>query len=112
VQVDVVLETAEDSSVRLSHDQRPAFTRLERVRVWHWPAARRPPEGGSLHAKAIVADGEEALVTSANLTGHALAHNIELGLLVRDGDAVRAIEAHVAGLQRNGMLARVASETS
>jgi phosphatidylserine/phosphatidylglycerophosphate/cardiolipin synthase-like enzyme len=82
--VDIVLETAEDSGGGLSFDQLPAFARLDRVRVWHWPADKRPQAGGSLHAKAIVADDELALVTSANLTGHALANNIELGLLARD----------------------------
>lgn len=102
--VDIVLETAEDSGGALSFDQLPAFARLDRVRVWHWPADQRPQAGGSLHAKAIVADSEVALVTSANLTGHALAYNIELGLLVRDRVAAKDIEAHVDGLRRRGIL--------
>jgi phosphatidylserine/phosphatidylglycerophosphate/cardiolipin synthase-like enzyme len=59
-----------------------------------------------LHAKAIVADDAVALVTSANLTGHALAHNIELGLLVHDRVAASGIAAHVTGLMREGTLAR------
>jgi phosphatidylserine/phosphatidylglycerophosphate/cardiolipin synthase-like enzyme len=67
----------------------------------------RPPEGGSLHAKALVADGDVALVTSANLTGHAMKHNIELGLLVTDRAAATAIVAHVDGLARQGVLARI-----
>lgn len=104
--VDIVLETAKDKGGALSFDQLPAFTRLDRVRVWHWPADKRPKAGGSLHAKAIVADDAVALVTSANLTGHALAHNIELGLLVHDRAAASGIAAHVAGLMREGTLAR------
>ena len=44
----------------------------------HGLAPGQAAEGrGSPHAKAIVADEAVALVTSANLTGHALAHNIE-----------------------------------
>ncbi|MFN8105307.1 MAG: phospholipase D-like domain-containing protein [Acidimicrobiia bacterium] len=39
----------------------------------------------SLHAKCAVADDHTALVTSANLTGAGLEHNMELGLLVRGG---------------------------
>lgn len=105
--VDIVLETARDSGGALSFDQLPAFTELDRVRVWHWPADKRPNVGGSLHAKAIVADDEVALVTSANLTGHALAHNIELGLLARDRAVARDITAHIGGLMREGILARV-----
>ena len=107
VRVDVILETAQDSGGALSFDQLPAFVGLEHVQVWHWPADQRPAQGGSLHAKAIVADSEVALVTSANLTEHALAHNIELGLLVRDCAAASEIESHVYGLQRSGVLARV-----
>ena len=105
--VDIVLETAEDSGGALSFDQLPAFASLHGVRVWHWPADRRPKAGGSLHAKAIVADDAVALVTSANLTGHALAHNIELGLLAHDRSAASDITAHVAGLMRDGFLVRV-----
>jgi putative cardiolipin synthase len=107
VVVDIVLETAEDSGGALSFDQLDKFLGLEAVRVWHWPAKKRPEAGGSLHAKAIVADGEVALVTSANLTGHALSHNIELGLLVHDRGAASGISAHVAGLMGEGYLARV-----
>lgn len=106
VSVDIVLETADDSGGALSFDQLPAFARLDRVRVWHWPADKRPQAGGSLHAKAIVADDEVALVTSANLTRHALANNIELGLLARDRAAASGITAHVAGLMREGILVR------
>src|SRR5690606_25757394 len=67
-------------------------------RFWRtdWPGSARPrvfydPRSleldgpkGVLHAKAVVADDEAVLVTSANLTEAALDRNIELGLLVRD----------------------------
>jgi phosphatidylserine/phosphatidylglycerophosphate/cardiolipin synthase-like enzyme len=106
VVVDIVLETAEDSGGGLSFDQLPTFLSLGGVHVWHWPADKRPDAGGKLHAKAIVADDEVALVTSANLTAHALTYNIELGLLVHDGPAASSITAHVAGLMREGLLAR------
>lgn len=106
VRTPVVLETAEDSAGSLGFDQLAAFVALRDVRVWHWPSSERPPEGGSLHAKALVADADVALVTSANLTGHAMMHNIELGLLVTDRAAVTAIVAHVDGLVRKGILIR------
>lgn len=89
VQVDVILETAEDSSGALSFDELRAFVELEHVRVWHWPHDKRPAGGGSLHAKALVADGAVALVTSANLTERALAAQIE---------------SHRDGLRRAGTL--------
>lgn len=76
----------------------------ERFWTTQWPGAARPRvfydprslelEGptGVLHAKAVVADDEAVLVTSANLTEAALDRNIELGLLVRD----RALAASLA----------------
>lgn len=41
---------------------------------------------GVLHAKAVIADSEQLLVSSANLTEYAMSLNIELGLLVRGGE--------------------------
>lgn len=47
-----------------------------------------------LHAKAVVADDELVLVTSANLTEAALDRNIELGLLVRDRALAATVSRH------------------
>jgi hypothetical protein len=41
-----------------------------------------------------------------DLTGHALANNIELGLLAHDSADARGITAHVAGLMSEGILTR------
>jgi phosphatidylserine/phosphatidylglycerophosphate/cardiolipin synthase-like enzyme len=60
-----------------------------------------------LHAKAIVADAKLAFVTSANLTGHAIAYNIELGLLVRSAEAAERIDGYVRGLMECGDLAQI-----
>lgn len=59
-----------------------------------------------LHAKVIVADGKDALVTSANLTWHALERNIEIGVRLR-GQPARAIAEQLKGLLANEVLARV-----
>src|SRR5262249_45465332 len=56
-----------------------------------WPVEQRTSAAGgpgALHAKAAIADTQAAFVTIANLTGHALTANMELGLLVR-GEAFR-----------------------
>jgi phosphatidylserine/phosphatidylglycerophosphate/cardiolipin synthase-like enzyme len=77
-------------------------------RFWKtdWPGTCRPrvfydprslePDGpaGVLHAKAVVADDELVLVTSANLTEAALDRNIELGLLVRDPALAATVSRH------------------
>ncbi len=82
-----------------------AFPSVPAVR-WVWPAWRRPP-GASLHAKVLVVDGEAALIGSANVTGAALGHNLECGLLLRGGPHPRAVRAHIRSLHRLGVLQRV-----
>ena len=50
--------------------------------------------GTVLHAKAVVQDNEQAVVTSANLTPNALDRNIEAGLLVRGRTLAQALASH------------------
>lgn len=68
-----------------------------------WPVDNRPP-GASMHAKLLVIDRVAALVGSANVTGHAMAANLECGVLIRGGDAPRQIRAHVMSLVDRGDL--------
>ena len=85
-----------------------------------WPGSRLPrvyydprslkPAGwttSSLHAKCVVIDGLEALVTSANFTEAAQERNIELGLLVDSHSVARRIEEHFMSLIENGDLERL-----
>ena len=104
VDIRFVLETAEDSGGALSFDASGAFTALAgQARFYVWPASKRPP-GGKLHVKAAIADERAALVTSANLTGAALAENMELGLLVRGGSVPRRLSRHFMSLIDEGIL--------
>lgn len=90
-----------------------AFDTLRgRARFWHWPQHQRPVMGRSraaLHAKLIAADRQVALLGSANLTDRALAFNIEIGVVLREPDAVRRIVGHFRGLMdaENGPLRRL-----
>ncbi len=71
------------------------------AQVYTWPPTLldpHHPDHASLHAKAALADDQVAFVTSANLTGHGLDRNIELGLLVRGGSVPRQLAAHFDGL--------------
>jgi phosphatidylserine/phosphatidylglycerophosphate/cardiolipin synthase-like enzyme len=76
-----------------------------------WPAASPVPSiftwpespddvMSKLHAKVIVGDGRDALVTSANLTYHGYEANIELGVRV-SGEPARLVEAHFRELIRS-----------
>lgn len=100
--VDVVFETNEDSAGRYSGPS-SAFADIEGVVRWRWPAEHRGA-GGALHAKLLVIDGLRALVGSANLTHHALALNLEVGLTIADADVAGALEHHVRGLMQSGVL--------
>jgi phosphatidylserine/phosphatidylglycerophosphate/cardiolipin synthase-like enzyme len=111
VDVVLVLEGAEESGGALSFDAKKAFTALRgKVRFFSWPIDQRlGPQGrkGTLHAKAVIADGERALVTSANLTGSALDINMELGLVVDGGSVPSHLSGHIGELISRGILRQV-----
>jgi phosphatidylserine/phosphatidylglycerophosphate/cardiolipin synthase-like enzyme len=111
VDVRLVLETAETSGGRLATDAADAFSSLgAAVSFWIWPSEQRPslPAGAAaLHAKAAIADDHTALVTSANLTGHGISENMELGLLVRGGSVPRRLADHFTQLMADRVLLQV-----
>ena len=57
-----------------------------------------------VHAKCAVADGEVALVTSANLTGAAMDANMELGALIRSKEIAGKLAAHLAALVEENII--------
>lgn len=77
----------------------------------HWPAERRPPTVytwqhaddpiAKLHAKVLIVDQRDLLITSANLTGHGLKHNLEFGVRVLGRPAEEA-GRHLTELFRSG----------
>lgn len=111
VEIDLVLESEQASGGKLSFDAEAAFGDVvEKARVWGWPAEKRPQLAkghASLHAKLVLADERTAFVTSANMTGHGIDQNIELGLLIRGGPVPAQIARYVRGLMDEGTLARV-----
>jgi phosphatidylserine/phosphatidylglycerophosphate/cardiolipin synthase-like enzyme len=101
----IALETVEGAKGLLSFEPALAFSGVAGIHLLHWPAEERVGfNGGRLHAKVVVADREVAFVTSANLTGSALGHNLECGLVVRGGPAPRRLADHFAALIRDGVL--------
>lgn len=79
------------------------------VELYIWPDEKRQIGGGdfaSLHAKCAVADGQRAFVTSANLAGYAMDHNLEVGYLVTGGTTPKSLEDHLEELLRSGELER------
>jgi len=72
-----------------------------------WPSGQRESGSASMHAKLLVVDRRVALVGSANVTGHALAYNLECGLLVTGGPTPRRLHNHVDSLAERGCLVEV-----
>lgn len=107
----LVLELEEAAGGTLGFDAAQAFRELRGVASFlAWPVDKRPVlERGraALHAKAAVADERIAFVTSANLTGHALSQNMELGLVVRGGSIPKQLAAHFRQLLASGILSEI-----
>ena len=79
------------------------FTSKPEVYTWD-----PPPEHPytKLHAKCLVVDRLQMLVTSANFTFHGLESNIELGLLVRNQRLATAVHERFDHLINAGVLRR------
>ena len=108
-------------------DARPAAEMVaafaDDFRARQWPGSRLPelfyyPRSleisgsmrASMHAKCIVIDDEEVLVSSANFTEAAQMRNIEAGLRVRDAALARTLAAHFERLLEMQLLQRVSPQ--
>jgi phosphatidylserine/phosphatidylglycerophosphate/cardiolipin synthase-like enzyme len=84
---------------------------MERASVYYWPPEHRLRDDlgrpGLMHVKVAVADARTLLLSSANLTESALERNMELGVLLKGGDAASRVERHVDALVTAGHLALV-----
>jgi len=97
VRVKLVIELAQQSGRKITFDGLQTFrTAVPLAEVYYWPPERRQRSAsgsyGAMHAKCVVADRRRAIVSSANLTDHALEVNMELGLLVERNVAARLAE--------------------
>lgn len=82
----------------------------------HWPTdAPRPAiwsyveeedEIAKLHAKVLIVDRRDMLVTSANLTGYGLGTNLEFGVRVQGAPALHAAD-HFDALTKSGALEKI-----
>lgn len=74
--------------------------------TYRWPTGQRPT-GALLHAKAVVVDSRDVLLTSANLTNAAYDKHLEIGVLCRGGQVAAQVQKHFDNLIATGMLERV-----
>ena len=102
VSVSLILESAEKL------DGGGGAHAYARFRTFHWPVDRREPPDAKLHAKAVIVDGRDVLLTSANMTNAAYDKNIELGVLCRGGGVASQVQRHFDALIARGVLEPVA----
>jgi len=110
VRISLILESTGESEGSVTFNAIEAMgTELARAAtVYAWPTEKRGMDAkgnrGALHVKCAVVDDEAALISSANLTEHAMNLNMELGLLVRGGELPLSLAGHLRSLMRNGIL--------
>lgn len=73
-------------------------------RTYRWPSDQRDPPEAKLHAKAVIVDSRDVLLTSANMTNAAYDKNIELGVLCRGGTTAQRVQRHFDSLIARGVL--------
>ena len=81
-------------------DAWPSQVALPRILTWRLPT---DDQYLKLHAKVLVADSTDALVTSANLTFYAMDRNMEMGVRVI-GTPAKSISDHFQRLLDNGVI--------
>jgi cardiolipin synthase len=86
----------EPSNFRALMDNWPSYAKAPSLFTW---PEKPTDEMAKLHAKVVVADRKDALVTSANLTYHGFEANIELGIRVTGAPASQ-VEDHFHALIR------------
>ncbi|MCC7359022.1 MAG: hypothetical protein IT317_06075 [Anaerolineales bacterium] len=113
VAVDICLESPSASEGKVTYDMFAALgPEVQRhARLYVWPLDQRPVSTtghhGSLHAKLAVADGQTLLISSANLTEHAMTLNMEMGMLVSGGEWPARVAQHFQRLITAGQLRAV-----
>jgi phosphatidylserine/phosphatidylglycerophosphate/cardiolipin synthase-like enzyme len=75
--------------------------------IYYWPLDKRPAPHALLHAKAVIVDSQDILVTSANLSNLAYQASLELGLLCRGGGVADRVQRHFDALISGGQLQRM-----
>jgi phosphatidylserine/phosphatidylglycerophosphate/cardiolipin synthase-like enzyme len=110
VKISILLESNKEhggkidfDSIKLFKESLPSAT----IYCWNNDSKDTTQLHGAVHAKCVVADGELAFITSANLTKAALDNNMELGILVRGGNLPEQLEKHLHALVATGVIAKI-----
>ena len=99
VDVRILLETSTGHGGSLAVDPIETMQRnVPAASLYTWADRSGEFAEGRVHAKVAVADGCAAFLTSANLTGHALGKNMEVGVMITGGGIPRDLHDHLQAL--------------
>jgi phosphatidylserine/phosphatidylglycerophosphate/cardiolipin synthase-like enzyme len=107
IDIRILLETSMSHGGSLSVDPIATMRRcVPLATLYVWTDRPTPFAEGRVHAKVAVADGNEAFLTSANLTGHALEKNMEAGVLISGGLVPKGLRQHLHALITTSVIRR------
>lgn len=99
VAVSLLIERPKSDGGKISFDaQGKLMEALPEADFFVWGTDATAAMGGSVHAKVAVADEYLCFITSANLTGHAMALNMEAGVLIQGGETPKLTSQHLRAL--------------
>ena len=109
VGIDILLESSIEHGGKVSVDSVKMMKELlpsATVHVWKDDPKKSDTvkPGGAVHAKCVVADGNIAFITSANLSGAAMERNMELGVLLKGGDLPSVLHRHLDALVKTKII--------
>ena len=107
VSVKILLESSEEQGGTLDMDGLNSMqSKVPGASLLIWSSQSRLLAGtkASVHAKCIVADGETAFVTSANLTSAAMERNMEVGIKLTGGPIPSQLQDHFEALHTEKIL--------
>jgi phosphatidylserine/phosphatidylglycerophosphate/cardiolipin synthase-like enzyme len=110
VVVRVILGDRPEDANWLDWRNQQAFGRRlpDNFALYHWRVENRLRDDagnqGLMHAKCAIADRECLFLTSANLSGNAMAINMELGMCIHGGPLPEQVERHFDDLIARGDL--------
>jgi phosphatidylserine/phosphatidylglycerophosphate/cardiolipin synthase-like enzyme len=113
VKINLLLESPEKQGGGVNNDSIKAISeKLPSIDIYVWPPEKKAILGeplGKVHAKCAVADGEQAFITSANLTEPAMERNMELGVLVKGGNLPTELFRHLETLISTKIIEKISN---
>jgi phosphatidylserine/phosphatidylglycerophosphate/cardiolipin synthase-like enzyme len=115
VAVRLILESNNASAGKINYEPLAALglDAVDGITAYVWPLAKRPTNAagqrGCLHMKCAIADASLVLISSANLTDHAINLNMELGVIMHSKGIGTELSKLFESLIDQGILVAVRS---